>query len=90
MANVINMKKSIENMPVILTVRQYQALDDALEILDKRLASPEHDGSIDTSIDPELGKVHQLLCLAAICPGDNPTNLPVLKRIGRCFKNTPI
>jgi len=95
MANVIQMKLSIERlgfaeMPVMLTARQYQALDDALEILEERLASSEHDGTIDTRIDPELGKVHQLLCIAAICPWDNPANKPVLKRIGRCFKNTSI
>jgi len=78
--------EQIEQMPVILTARQYQMLDEALELVEAQVRDPDDPDSIDFSDQPLLEQIHIRLSLAALCPWDNPVNRPILSRIGMCFE----
>jgi len=58
--------EDLEGIKTPLPLYDYQRLCLALEIIDHRLADDEP-GCIDTSIDPELGLVHEALMIAVLC-----------------------
>jgi len=78
--------KQLEQMPVILTARQYQALDEALHLVEARAMDPDDpDNSVDFSDDPGLEQIFIRLASAALGPWNNPVNKPILSRISMCF-----
>jgi len=80
--------EQLEQMPVILTAREYQALDEALELVEAQGRDPNDPVSVDFSGQPLLEQIYTRLSHAAICPWDNPVNKPILSRIGMCFRKT--
>jgi len=58
--------EDLKGIKTPLPLYNYQRLCLALEIIDHRLADDEP-GCIDTSIDPELGLVHEALMIAVLC-----------------------
>ena len=78
--------EQLEQMPVILTARQYQALDEALELVEMQARVDGDPDSVDFSELPLLEQIYTRLSQAALCPWDNPVNRPILSRIGMCFK----
>jgi len=78
--------EQIEQMPVILTARQYQSLDEALELVEMQARDPNDPDSVDFSDQPLLEQIYIRLSLAALSPWDNPANRPILSRIGMCFE----
>lgn len=77
--------EQLEQMPVILTARQYQALDEALELVEMQGRDPDDPDSVDFSDQPLLEQIYIRLAIAALSPWDNPVNKPILSRIGMCF-----
>jgi len=78
--------EQLEQMPVILTARQYQSLDEALELVEAQARVDGDPDSVDFSDLPLLEQIYIRLSRAALCPWDNPVNRPILSRIGMCFK----
>jgi len=82
--------EQLEQMPVILTARQYQALDEALELVEAQGRDPDDPDSVNFSDQPLLEQIYIRLAIAAVAPWDNPVNKPILSRIGRYFEKIQI